>query len=306
MPLLTATAPGSWGVEPSGNPLDPAWDHVLDEIAALGFDGTELGPLGYYPAQPDQLRHALSARGLRLAAGFVMEPLHDPAQRERILGVARGTCAALAAAGAPVLVLIEALVPARSATAGRSDAAPRLDDRAWAQLIERIEEISALAAGEFGLDVVFHPHAGTYVEFADEVERLLGATDPARVGLCFDTGHAVYAGIDPLALCRAHGERIRHVHLKDVNAAALARARARECTFEQAVADGVFRPLGRGTVDFAAVAAALADGGFDGWVVFEQDRAPGAPGARDEAAESLALLRRVGLARAGGPTAGAR
>lgn len=306
MPFLTATAPGTWGVEPGGSPLDPPWSLVLDEIAAIGFAGTELGPFGYYPPDPAALLGELDGRRLRLAGGFVMEPFHDPSAQRRIHEVSRRTCAALAGAGASTVVLIEALVPRRAATAGRSDAAPRLDDSAWAYMTELVDELANLATSEFGLDAAFHPHAGTCVEFADEVERLLRSTDPERVGLCLDTGHALYAGIDPVELCRAHGDRIRHVHLKDVDEERLAAARSAGSSFEQAVADGVFRPLGAGTVDFAAVAAALDEIAFDGWVVFEQDRAPGAPGARAEAAASLDHLRRVGLARVGGPTADAR
>lgn len=305
MTFLTATAPGTWGVEPGGSPLDPPWTKVLDEIAAVGFDGSELGPLGYYPDQPASLRHELDERDLRLAGGFVMEPLHDAAQRRRVLAHARRTCAALAGAGATVVVLIDGLDPARSATAGRSEAAARLGSLDWSQLVTLVDELAAVAE-EHGLAAVFHPHAGTHVEFADEIDRLLEATDPARVGLCLDTGHALYAGIDPVALCRRHGARIGHVHLKDVDAARLARARADALTFEQAVADGVFCPLGAGSVDFAAVGEALVAIGYDGWLVYEQDRAPGAPGGRADAAASLAHLRERRLAQVERSTADAR
>jgi inosose dehydratase len=305
VPLLTATAPGTWGVEPGGSPLDPPWARVLDEIAVSGFDGSELGPLGYYPEQPAWLRHELDVRALRLAGGFVMEPLHDPRELPRVLDLTRRTCAALAGGGAAVLVVIDGLFPARSATAGRDDAAVRLPAPAWAQLVATVEQIATIAA-EFGLTAAFHPHAGTHVEFADEIERLLAETDPSLVGLCLDTGHACYAGIDPLTLIADHGERIRHVHLKDVDGAALAQALARRSSFEQAVADGVFCPLGTGDVDLAAVAEALAQIGFDGWAVFEQDRAPGAPGAQAEATASLRHLRRLGIARTVRPVADAR
>jgi len=279
---------------------------VLDEIAVTGFDGSELGPLGYYPEQPAWLRHELDTRELRLAGGFVMEPLHDRNELRRVLELTRRTCAALAGAGAAVLVVIDGLCRDRSATAGRSAAAARLPAPAWARLVATVEQIGALAADEFGLAAAFHPHAGTHVEFADEIERLLADSDPELVGLCLDTGHARYAGVDPLRLIERHGNRIRHVHLKDVDGAALARALSRGSSFEQAVADGVFCPLGAGDVDLAAVAAALERIGFDGWAVFEQDRAPGAPGARAEAEASLRHLRQVGIARAAGPRAGAR
>lgn len=310
VPLLTATAPGTWGVEPGGSPLDPPWGSVLDQIAALGFDGSELGPLGYYPTDPERLRDELRRRDLRLAGGFVMEPFHDARTHMRIRQLARRTCAALSASGTgtdppPTLVLIEALDPERSATAGRSDAARRLDGVTHARMSALVAEIASTAADDFGLEAVFHPHAGTYVEFADEIERLLDAPGAERIGLCLDTGHARYAGIDPVEQCRAYGERIRHVHLKDVDEATLTSVRRNSSSFEQAVADGVFCALGEGGVDFAAVARALAEHGFGGWAVFEQDRAAGSLGALEQACTSLNHLRALGIARAPEPAADA-
>ncbi len=306
MTFLTATAPGTWGVEPGGSPLDPPFTTVLDEIAGAGFDGCELGPLGYLPREPRALRAALAERSLHLAGGFVMEPFHDRAAHGRIRDLARETCATLAAGGARTLVLIEALTPERSRTAGRSSVAKRLDAHAWAALLALVDELATVAAEEFELAAVFHPHAGTAIEFADEIERLADATDPELLGLCLDTGHALYAGIDPLTLCANHGRRIRHVHAKDVRAETLEVARAAGSSFEQAVADGVFCPLGEGAADLAAVADALMRDGYDGWVVYEQDRPAGAPGAAAEAAASQALLARLRPTPAAGPTASAR
>ncbi|MCW2951313.1 MAG: inosose dehydratase [Conexibacter sp.] len=291
----TATAPGSWGVEPGASPLDPPWPQVLDEIAAVGFDGSELGPVGYYPEEA-ALVPVLAERGLRLAAGFVMEPFHDARARQATLAIARRTCATLAAAGASAVVLIEALVPERSRTAGRTADAPRLDPAGWETLVELLGETTRLAREEYGLRAVFHPHAGTYVEFADEIARLLGDTAPAELGLCVDTGHAVYAGIEPVELIASYGDRVGHVHVKDIGAGALADARDRERSFEQAVAAGVFTPLGEGDVDLVAVARALDGIDYDGWIVFEQDRLAGDRRASAEAAASLRHLREVGIA----------
>jgi inosose dehydratase len=296
MRVRVATAPGSWGVEPPGDPTDPPWRDVLDEIAAAGFEGVELGPVGYLPEEPARLRAELSARRLELAGGYVMAPFHRRSARASVLDVTRRTCRAVAGGGARHLVLIEALEPVRSAAAGRPEAAPRLDDRGWATLQKAVHEVAFLAAEEFGLQAAFHPHAGTYVEFEDEVERLLEATDPLLVGLCVDTGHSLFAGLDAAALVREHAGRVHHVHVKDVRQVVLDSARMRHLTFERAVAAGVFCPLGEGAVDFAALHVALEDAGYDGWATFEQDRLVGDPAARPDAEASLEYLRRIGLA----------
>jgi inosose dehydratase len=115
--------------------------------------------------------------------------------------------------------------------------------------------------------------------------------------LCVDTGHTTYAGIDPVALLRRHGDRVSYMHFKDIDAGRLAGARAQGQTFQQAVAGGVFRPLGDGCVDFPAVAAELDRIGYEGWATVEQDRLPDSSSTPlEEARRSLDYLRSVGLA----------
>jgi len=117
------------------------------------------------------------------------------------------------------------------------------------------------------------------------------------VAWCLDPGHLALGGYDPLAFVAAHGDRVAHVHLKDVDLKVAARLNAGELTLMTAVQAGLFVPLGAGDADIAALVAALDARGYDGWMVLEQDRAitgaPPAPGegpARDAAA-SLEFLR---------------
>lgn len=294
MHVRMSTAPGMWGVESSRAPGNPPWGFVLDSMADVGFTGTELGPLGYLPERADVLREALRSRALGLSAGFVMEPFHDPSRTADIAEAARRTCMLLRDAGATQLVLIEALVAARSRTAGRSHEAARLGEAAWQQLLTTAGSIAALAI-EHGLEVTFHPHAGTYVEFEDEIERLMARLDES-VGLCLDTGHATYAAIDPVVLARTYAGRVHHVHLKDVRPDVLDGCLADGRTFTQAVEAGVFCPLGDGVVDFAAIRDALADAGYRGWATIEQDRVSDHGDPRADAQASLEHARRIGLA----------
>jgi inosose dehydratase len=298
VPFRFATAPGTWGVETPGDPANPPWSQVLDEVAAAGFAGVELGPVGYLPESPHVLRAELARRDLALAGGYVMAAFHDSRRRDEILHVADRTCRLLAEVGAPAVLLIEAVVPVRSATAGRIDAARRLNADGWRNLIDAVFQVARRMRRRYGVAAVFHPHAGTYVEFADEVERLLGDTDPEAVGLCLDTGHAFYAGGDPAEWCRRWADRVSHVHLKDVRAL----RRDSGSTFERAVGDGVFCPLGEGDVDLAAAAGALEAIGYDGWATYEQDRTPATAGrAAADAAASIAHLRSL---RATAPACG--
>ena len=123
-------------------------------------------------------------------------------------------------------------------------------------------------AEEHGLRHVFHPHVGTVVESAEEVRRVLDASD---VSLCLDTGHLTIGGADPAAIVRKAAGRIGHVHLKDVDLGLADRARAGSSGYKRAVQAGLFRPLGQGGVPIARIIAALEGGGYRGWYVLEQD-----------------------------------
>jgi inosose dehydratase len=281
--LRLATAPVCWGVDFADAPGNPPWRDVLDGIAATGLAGAELGPVGYLPEAPERLTLELEARGLAAVGSFVFEPLHDPAQAKAVLATARRACAWIAAAGGTLLVIVDRVSAARAATAGHADAL-RLAPAAREGFRERIAAVADIARAA-GLEPVLHPHAGTYLERADEIEPMLAATG---LGLCLDTGHLAYAGLDPVAW--AARPDVRHVHFKDLDGAAAARAGG----FWEAVAAGAFCPIGTGSVDFAGVLGALRAAGYDGWATIEQDRVPGSGDPVADVRRSAAHLARLG------------
>ena len=266
------TAPITWGV----SELDD-WgvmlpsDRVLDEMAEVGYTGTELGPWGYLPKGAAALERELRKRRLALAGAFCPVTLHDPARYEEQFAYAMETSRLLADLGAPVLVLAEAGDAKRGRIAGRvRPTDPHFSEEEWKRFANGANEV-ARRAKEMGLSCAFHPHAGTYVETPNEIDELLGRTDPSLVGLCLDTGHVYYGGGDPVALARRDPKRVRHVHLKDVYRERYQRALDRKLDFTTAVGEDVFAPVGAGSIDMAGVLGTLRDAGFDGWLIVEQD-----------------------------------
>jgi inosose dehydratase len=294
--VALATGPVTWGVDFADAPGNPPWERVLDEIAASGLGALELGPVGYLPEDPRMLRAALDVRGLKAVGSFVFDDFHDPARAPDIDEQTERACRAIVAAGGAVLVVIDRPGPERAATAGRSDAAPRLDGAGWTAMVTAIRRSAAIAEGH-GLRAAFHPHAGSFVEFEDEIERLL---DDTELGLCLDTGHAAYAGIAADRALIDYGDRLAHVHLKDVRGDVLARVRVRaeRLDFWAAIAAGVFCPLGEGIVDLPAALGALGSVGYRGYATIEQDRVPGSGAPLDDLAASLRVLAAAGLAEA--------
>jgi inosose dehydratase len=147
------------------------------------------------------------------------------------------------------------------------DERPLLDDDGWQVLLGNLDRL-ALVAARAGITATLHPHVGTMVENAGDVERVLAGSE---IGLCLDTGHLVIGGADPVALASEHAARIRHTHLKDVDGTWAARVRSGEVTYTDAVRGGMYRPLGQGDVDIASIVASLEGAGYDGWYVLEQD-----------------------------------
>jgi inosose dehydratase len=249
-----AGAPISWGVceVPGwGHQLEP--ERVFGEMASLGVRATELGPIGYLPFEPAAIREALDRHGLRLVGGFVPLVLHEPAldtaEAERVAAV-------LAAAGA------EVFNAAVVADAGWSPPLP-LDDDAWQRVARHLAEVERLVS-QHGLTLALHPHVGTQVETAADVERML---ELSEVGWCLDTGHLLIGGVDPAEFARRHGDRVVPVHLKDVDMAVARRG----LSLVQAVQAGLFRPLGAGDVRLDEVLDGLD--GYGRWLVLEQDTA---------------------------------
>jgi inosose dehydratase len=281
-----AAAPITWGVceVPGwGRVLPP--ETVLAEMAALGLAATELGPPGYLPTRVPELRNVLATHDLGLVGGFLATPLHlGSTMDDTVIEL-------LAGAGGEVLVL------AAATGLDGYDERPALSDREWATLVETCGRIADRAAAA-GLRTVLHPHVGTHVETRAEVERFVHDSD---LSLCVDTGHLLIGGTDPADLVRRHPNRVGHVHLKDVRADLAEQVRQGVTTYTEAVAHGIYTPLGAGDLDLESLLELLRDNDYDGWYVLEQDTALGpAPEEegqpREHTRQGLDHLTKLGLA----------
>jgi inosose dehydratase len=300
--IRIANAPCSWGAlefEEVGEAAGYA--RVLDEMAATGYAGTELGDWGFMPTEPAALRRELGARGLAMVGAFVPAGLADGAAHapavEAALRVARLLAAVAAGDTPPFVVLADdnCKDPVRSACAGRIVEGQGLTAAQWERFARGAERVARAVRDETGLRTVLHHHCAGFVETPAEVETLLRMTDPALVGLCLDTGHYAYGGGDPLEALRALGDRVWHVHFKDCEPAVAAAARREGLGYLEAVARGVFCELGKGAVDFGAVVAELRQRGYEGWIVVEQDVLPGMGAPELSARRNRVFLEGLGL-----------
>ena len=286
MTIKLATGPVTWGVDFADTPTNPPWLQVLNEIAESGLRAMELGPVGYLPEDPDTVRELLAERNLLSAGSFVFDDLHDPEARERLIDITNRACRLIVASGGTILSLIDKPDDVRVATAGRPNAAPRLDDVRWQAMLDQIRALADVAR-QHGVRPVVHPHAGGYIEFEDEIERLVGDTD---LDLCLDTGHLAYARVDPVAALQRYADRLGHVHFKDLRSDVLARIDIEHLTFWEAINADIFCPVGEGMVDIAAVLDTLDGIGYNGFATIEQDRVPGRGAPLEDLRKSVSVI----------------
>ena len=241
----------------------PGADEVLDAVQAAGYDGIDLGPLGYLGLGAG-LRTALSSRGLLLTGGYVEIDVSSDEARvcDQFDVVADGTGSAFLPR--PTVALIGS-----AASQGEEP-----QEQRWNRIERIIGDVVKLSGGR-GYQAVLHNEVGTQISSQDSVIRVLETTQAA---LCLDTGHLVAAGGDPLAILDGWRDRVAHVHLKD--------AKPADAPFTDAMQlwDGdVFCPLGAGRGRVDEVLGSLRAGGYEGWIVVEQDVLPRSPQAYQQA-----------------------
>jgi inosose dehydratase len=295
--FLFASAPDSWGVlDYPGPSWEQSYEKMLDETVESGYTGTELGPYGFFPTDPKILRPQLEKRKLKLLASFVPVKMTDPAAGQAVIERIRKVGHLLTAVKAPFLVMADDQSNERNAFSGRAydPGCPTLSAEQWKHIGKIVAEAEKVA-GEFDLDLVFHPHVATYVETPEECELFFDATSHTNVGLCLDTGHCVYGHGDSVKEAEKYKDKLRFVHIKDCNVKVLLEARKNKWTFEEAIEHKVFTIIGKGDIDFPAFFRTLVKNGYSGWSVVEQDVKFGATEIppKDSIAASLKYLNGV-------------
>jgi inosose dehydratase len=274
--LMLGTAPDSWGVWFPEDPHQVTWRQYLDEVARAGYVWTELGPQGFLPQDPAQLRDELDARGLKVCGGTVFAGLHKGADalKEAIEAFGR-EARLLAALGAKYLVhLPEQYTDMHTGAALEPG---QLDPEHWSNLISGTNELGRVIFEDHGVELVFHPHADTHVDTQDRIERFLTDTDPRYVNLCLDTGHIAYCDGDNVEIVRRFPDRITYVHLKQVDPEVRERVREESLSLAEAVPLGVMVEPPYGEPAMPPLLDALAALDRDIFCVIEQDLYPVEP-----------------------------
>ncbi len=257
-----AGAPITWGVDGS-----PGWGHAMDptrvmaEMREVGLSATELGPDGFLPSDPDELKDFVAGYEMTMVGGFVPAVLYQDEDIDAQLQYVGRASDQLAAAGASTVVL-----GPRSHYDGYDTEIDMSDDE-WEIFLRNLRRFQDTTQAR-GLTTALHPHWGMAISRKNQVDRLLNSCD---VGMCVDTGHLFLSGVDPLDVVKDAGDRVLHVHVKDLTNEMAEKVQTGQVPFRQATIEGMFVPAGAGDVDIAGVIKHLEGRGYQGWYVLEQD-----------------------------------
>lgn len=298
-------APCCWGVDDVKNPWLPPWQKVLKEAGEAGYRAIELGPYGYLPIHVEEVSSELKKNGLSIVAGTIFDDLVDEANYENLLKQTDDICSLITKLPplpvhegqhypTPYMTVMDWGHDERDYAAGHSDQAPRLTEAQWAAMVRHIKGICKRAA-EYGVRPVIHPHAGGYIEFADEIEAIIKDIPYELAGLCLDTGHLYYSGMDPAKWLKKYASHLDYVHFKDVDEKVYREVLGMKIRFFEGCGKGAMCPIGKGTLDYPGIKEALQETGYSGYITIEQERDPrNSDTSLRDVKESVTYLKSVG------------
>lgn len=305
MSMNICGAPCCWGVDDVKNPNLPPWQKVLKEAGEAGYRAIELGPYGYLPIHVEEVSAELKKNGLSIVAGTIFDDLVDEANYENLMKQTEDICSLLTKLPplpvhegqhypAPYLTIMDWGHDERDYAAGHSDKAPRLTKEQQSAMFGHIKGICKKAA-EYGVRPVIHPHAGGYIEFADEIEAVISDIPYELAGLCLDTGHLYYSGMNPAKWLKKCAAYLDYVHFKDVNDKVYQEVLGRKIRFFEGCGKGAMCPIGKGVLDYPGIKETLQEIGYSGYITIEQERDPrNADTSLRDVKESVSYLKSVG------------
>ncbi|QDZ87987.1 sugar phosphate isomerase/epimerase family protein [Priestia megaterium] len=285
MSIKISGAPCCWGVDDPRNPYLPPWEKVLNEAAQAGYKGIELGPYGYIPMNIERVQAELAKNDLTIIAGTIFDDLVSESNLENLLHQVDDICSLITKLPStpqekeqkfltPYLVIIDWGHDERDYYAGHPEKAVRLSERDWDTMMGHIRVLAERAWKKYGVRSVIHPHAGGYIEFEDEIEKLLQDIPYEMAGLCLDTGHLYYSKMDPLEWLQKCSDRLDYIHFKDIDLNVYKQVMEERIRFFDACGKGVMCPIGQGVIDYNSIHKLLKEINYHGYITIEQERDP--------------------------------
>ena len=255
------------------------YQQILSEMALSGFKGSQGAPK--FPKDIEELKSELKLRDLTISEPwvgtyFTITAYKDSEEilQEQIESL-KNQIKFMKNFDSNIIVVAELGGAVHQQPIEPLNNRPKFNDEQWTALTEGLDKLGKEAADN-GMVLCYHPHIGTGVETLADIDRLMAETNPEYLKLLLDTGHLYYAGVDPLEVAKTYGDRIKHVHLKNIREPELRKAKKQEKSFLTAIRDGIFTVPGDkgGIIKFEPIFEALASANYEGWLMVEAEQDP--------------------------------
>ena len=248
---------------------DTTLEQCLEEASKAGFSGIESG--GKFPKKSKELLPKLKKEKLKLCSGWYGARLLKNTPKEEF-NLMRDQLNLFKDCNAPCIVFAEVTDSVQGDPRVPLSKRPKLNEQVWKKFIFRINEISKMMIDE-GMPLAYHHHMGTVIETENEITRLIESTND-NVKLLIDTGHMLFAQGNFINLAKNFGERLIHVHCKDIRKNVIENSLKNDSTFRQAFLDGAFTVPGDGYIDYKPFLKVLILYNYNGWLVVEAEQDP--------------------------------
>ena len=244
-------------------------EQCLSEANQAGYSGIEFG--GKFPKTSKKLLPKLKKFNLQLCSGWYGAHLLKNSVKEEMNEI-RQLLDLFKDCKAPCIVFAEVTDSIQSDQSKALSKRPLLDSVHWKVFCEKITEMGKRLEGE-GMPLAYHHHMGTVIQTQEDTERLIDNTDDA-VKLVIDTGHMLFAGGDSVKIAKDYGERLIHVHFKDMRENILKKSLKEDLSFRYAFLEGAFTVPGDGCIDYKPFLQTLKNLNYSGWLVVEAEQDP--------------------------------
>ena len=244
-------------------------EQALKEAREIGYTGVERGQRK--PQDTEGLRAYLEANDIALCGGWCSGNtlVNDfAAEREAV----RQQVEQFVALNSPCIVYAECSNTIQGDINVPVNNRPTLSKDEVKAYGAKLTELAKWMADQ-GMPMAYHHHMGSIIESEDDVNWLMEGSGP-ELQLCFDTGHLLFGGGDVMATLNRWGDRVHHVHFKDIRPEIVKDVRENNRSFLDAVIAGAFTVPGDGCIDFQAVSDALKAMDYNGWIVVEAEQDP--------------------------------
>jgi len=248
---------------------DYTMEQALRESREIGYTGVERGQR--MPHDTEGLRQYLEANDIALCGGWCSgnSLVNDFAAE---CDATRQQVEQFIALDAPCIVYAECSNTVQGLQNVPVNNRPKLSRDEIMTYGKKISELAKWMADQ-GMPMAYHHHMGSIIESEDDVNWLMDGSSH-EVNLCFDTGHLLFGGGNVMATLDRWGDRVHHVHYKDIRPHIVKDVRDNNLSFLDAVIAGAFTVPGDGCIDFQEVTHKLKAMDYSGWIVVEAEQDP--------------------------------